>query len=164
MLFFLGGLHIQLLNKGRTYVTCCVTVLSLQDTMCRDCAFATCCVACSWCQMSREMKKRNISVVLVRTTNTWCLSCLIVTSRAVLYFNKPQPVRLLLKLHCRRKPLWERRDLTKVLTSLTEKLQQYKCRQCSSYCKLCLIYNCVITAWVYHQAACFIDVALLLFA
>ncbi|XP_033991139.1 cornifelin homolog B-like [Trematomus bernacchii] len=32
---------------------------ALQDTMFRDCLFATFCTACSWCQMSREMRRRN---------------------------------------------------------------------------------------------------------
>ncbi|XP_042355578.1 cornifelin homolog B-like [Plectropomus leopardus] len=42
----------------------------IKDTMCRDCAFATFCTSCSWCQMSRELKRRDIQVVLVSAKNT----------------------------------------------------------------------------------------------
>ncbi|XP_038564914.1 cornifelin homolog B-like [Micropterus salmoides] len=41
----------------------------IKDTMCMDCVYATFCKACSWCQMSREMKRRNIQVVLVNAKN-----------------------------------------------------------------------------------------------
>ncbi|KAF3841150.1 hypothetical protein F7725_007012 [Dissostichus mawsoni] len=42
----------------------------IKDTMCRDCLFATFCSSCSWCQMSREMRRRNLQVVLVSAKNT----------------------------------------------------------------------------------------------
>ncbi|XP_034462352.1 cornifelin homolog B-like [Hippoglossus hippoglossus] len=42
----------------------------IKDTMCRDCLFATFCNSCSWCQMSREMKRRKIQVLLVGAKNT----------------------------------------------------------------------------------------------
>ncbi|KAK5918315.1 hypothetical protein CgunFtcFv8_003089 [Champsocephalus gunnari] len=42
----------------------------IKDTMCRDCLFATFCSPCSWCQMSREMRRRNLQVVLVSAKNT----------------------------------------------------------------------------------------------
>ncbi|XP_041657521.1 cornifelin homolog B-like [Cheilinus undulatus] len=41
----------------------------IKDTMCKDCLFATFCVSCSWCQMSREIKRRKIPVVLVGARN-----------------------------------------------------------------------------------------------
>ncbi|KAF7641406.1 hypothetical protein LDENG_00282270 [Lucifuga dentata] len=37
----------------------------IKGTMCRDCMYATFCTSCVWCQMSREMKKRNIPIVLI---------------------------------------------------------------------------------------------------
>lgn len=43
----------------------------LQGTMCQDCLYSSFCVGCSWCQMSREMKKRNIQVLLIGAKNTW---------------------------------------------------------------------------------------------
>ncbi|TWW75289.1 cornifelin homolog B-like [Takifugu flavidus] len=42
----------------------------IKDTICRDCLFATFCIACSWCQMSREMRKRDIQVLLVGAKNS----------------------------------------------------------------------------------------------
>ncbi|CAI5642680.1 cornifelin [Oreochromis niloticus] len=42
----------------------------IRGTMCRDCVISTFCCACSWCQMSREMKRRNVSVVMVGAKNT----------------------------------------------------------------------------------------------
>ncbi|XP_017295675.1 cornifelin homolog B-like [Kryptolebias marmoratus] len=35
-----------------------------------DCVCATFCPVCTWCQMSREMDRRNIQVVLVNAKNT----------------------------------------------------------------------------------------------
>ncbi|XP_028839787.1 cornifelin homolog A-like isoform X1 [Denticeps clupeoides] len=37
----------------------------IRDTMCRDCLLATCCRACSWCQMSKELKRRTIPIALI---------------------------------------------------------------------------------------------------
>ncbi|XP_035288342.1 cornifelin homolog B-like [Anguilla rostrata] len=37
----------------------------ITDSMCHDCLYATCCRACSWCQISREMKKRYQPIVLI---------------------------------------------------------------------------------------------------
>uniref|UniRef100_A0A3Q3WGU7 Uncharacterized protein n=1 Tax=Mola mola TaxID=94237 RepID=A0A3Q3WGU7_MOLML len=42
----------------------------IKGTMCRDCLYATFCCPCTWCQMSREMKRRNIQVVLIGAKNT----------------------------------------------------------------------------------------------
>ncbi|NP_001290786.1 cornifelin homolog B-like [Esox lucius] len=42
----------------------------IKGTFCNDCVHATCCRACVWCQMSREMKGRKIPVVLTRARNT----------------------------------------------------------------------------------------------
>ncbi|XP_030293044.1 cornifelin homolog B [Sparus aurata] len=42
----------------------------IRGTMCRDCVYSTFCTSCSWCQMSREMKKRNYQVVLVGAKTT----------------------------------------------------------------------------------------------
>ncbi|KAI3373945.1 hypothetical protein L3Q82_022509 [Scortum barcoo] len=42
----------------------------IKGTMCNDCVYSTFCPSCTWCQMSREMKKRNIQVVLVSSKNT----------------------------------------------------------------------------------------------
>ncbi|KAM9349041.1 cornifelin homolog B isoform 2-T2 [Symphorus nematophorus] len=41
----------------------------IKGTMCMDCVYATFCTSCTWCQMSREMKHRNIQVVLVSAKN-----------------------------------------------------------------------------------------------
>lgn len=57
--------------KHSDVVTLNVPVLPLQGDMCNDCLCATFCRACSWCQMSREMKRRNIQVLLVSAKNTW---------------------------------------------------------------------------------------------
>ncbi|XP_028322583.1 cornifelin homolog B-like [Gouania willdenowi] len=37
----------------------------IRGTMCNDCVLSCFCGPCLWCQMSREMKKRKIPVVLV---------------------------------------------------------------------------------------------------
>uniref|UniRef100_A0A8C6TS28 Plac8 onzin related protein 2 n=1 Tax=Neogobius melanostomus TaxID=47308 RepID=A0A8C6TS28_9GOBI len=37
----------------------------IRGNMCRDCVYSFFCVSCSWCQMSREMKRRQIPIVLV---------------------------------------------------------------------------------------------------
>ncbi|KAJ8275420.1 hypothetical protein COCON_G00071720 [Conger conger] len=37
----------------------------IKGTMCNDCMCATCCRACTWCQISREMKKRFQPIVLI---------------------------------------------------------------------------------------------------
>ncbi|XP_071361898.1 cornifelin homolog B-like [Trachinotus anak] len=37
----------------------------IRGTMCNDCVYATFCTACAWCQMSREMRRRNYQIVLV---------------------------------------------------------------------------------------------------
>ncbi|KAK2882220.1 cornifelin homolog B-like [Channa argus] len=37
----------------------------IKGTMCNDCVCSTFCTSCVWCQMSREMKRRNIPIVLV---------------------------------------------------------------------------------------------------
>ncbi|XP_020516343.1 cornifelin homolog B [Labrus bergylta] len=42
----------------------------IKDTMCRDCLYSTFCIPCSWCQMSREIKRRKIQVLLVSAKNT----------------------------------------------------------------------------------------------
>ncbi|XP_074466759.1 cornifelin homolog B-like [Sebastes fasciatus] len=42
----------------------------IKDTICHDCLCATFCRSCTWCQMSREMKRRNIPIVLVSAKNT----------------------------------------------------------------------------------------------
>ncbi|XP_074528098.1 cornifelin homolog B-like [Halichoeres trimaculatus] len=42
----------------------------IKGTMCNDCVYSTFCPSCSWCQMSREMKRRKIQVVLVSAKNT----------------------------------------------------------------------------------------------
>ncbi|XP_029957356.1 cornifelin-like [Salarias fasciatus] len=36
----------------------------IRGSLCRDCLFSTCCTACVWCQMSREMKMRELPTVL----------------------------------------------------------------------------------------------------
>uniref|UniRef100_A0A3Q4H8P3 Plac8 onzin related protein 3 n=1 Tax=Neolamprologus brichardi TaxID=32507 RepID=A0A3Q4H8P3_NEOBR len=52
----------------RGLLLCCARHTS--GTMCRDCVLSTFCCACSWCQMSREMKSRNVSVVMVGAKNS----------------------------------------------------------------------------------------------
>ncbi|XP_037323530.2 cornifelin homolog B [Pungitius pungitius] len=42
----------------------------IKDTMCKDCVYSTFCVPCSWCQMSREMKRRKIPIVLISSKAT----------------------------------------------------------------------------------------------
>ncbi|XP_034407018.1 cornifelin homolog B isoform X2 [Cyclopterus lumpus] len=42
----------------------------IKDTMCKDCLYATFCAPCSWCQMSREMSKRKIPIILISSKNT----------------------------------------------------------------------------------------------
>ncbi|KAM8899002.1 cornifelin homolog B-like [Spinachia spinachia] len=42
----------------------------IKDTICKDCVYSTFCVACSWCQMSREMKRRKIPIVLLSSKTT----------------------------------------------------------------------------------------------
>ncbi|XP_070412079.1 uncharacterized protein ponzr2 isoform X2 [Nothobranchius furzeri] len=37
----------------------------IKGTIPKDCVYSTFCVPCSWCQMSREMKRRKIQIVLV---------------------------------------------------------------------------------------------------
>uniref|UniRef100_A0A8C6WQ04 Plac8 onzin related protein 2 n=1 Tax=Neogobius melanostomus TaxID=47308 RepID=A0A8C6WQ04_9GOBI len=37
----------------------------IRGNMCRDCVYSFFCLPCSWCQMSREMKTRQIPIVLV---------------------------------------------------------------------------------------------------
>ncbi|XP_072302079.1 cornifelin homolog B-like [Eucyclogobius newberryi] len=39
----------------------------IRGNMCRDCLFTFFCYSCSWCQMSREMKSRQIPIVLVNS-------------------------------------------------------------------------------------------------
>nr|XP_057943909.1 cornifelin [Doryrhamphus excisus] len=39
----------------------------IRGTMGNDCVCATFCMACVWCQMAREMKERDIPIVLVNT-------------------------------------------------------------------------------------------------
>ncbi|XP_053703483.1 cornifelin homolog B-like [Synchiropus splendidus] len=36
----------------------------IQGSLCRDCVCATCCLPCVWCQISREMKSRELPAVL----------------------------------------------------------------------------------------------------
>ncbi|KAM9788629.1 cornifelin homolog B-like [Neosynchiropus ocellatus] len=42
----------------------------IRGTMCRDCLCAGFCTVCSWCQMSREMKRRELKVVMVSAKHT----------------------------------------------------------------------------------------------
>ncbi|KAM9332236.1 cornifelin homolog B-like [Pholidichthys leucotaenia] len=42
----------------------------IRGTMCVDCVYSTFCTACIWCQMSREMKRRNLTVVMVGAKST----------------------------------------------------------------------------------------------
>ncbi|XP_067347844.1 cornifelin homolog B-like [Channa argus] len=37
----------------------------IRGSMCNDCVCSTFCTGCVWCQMSREMKRRNIQIVMV---------------------------------------------------------------------------------------------------
>ncbi|XP_054612086.1 cornifelin homolog B-like isoform X2 [Dunckerocampus dactyliophorus] len=39
----------------------------IRGTMCNDCVCTTFCRPCIWCQMAREMKERDIPIVLVNT-------------------------------------------------------------------------------------------------
>ncbi|XP_041865364.1 cornifelin homolog B-like [Melanotaenia boesemani] len=41
----------------------------IRGTMCMDCVCATFCTSCTWCQMSREIKKRRIPIVMVSAKN-----------------------------------------------------------------------------------------------
>ncbi|XP_056323522.1 cornifelin homolog B [Danio aesculapii] len=41
----------------------------IQGTMCNDCVLSTFCRPCVWCQMSREMKERDLQIALVHTRN-----------------------------------------------------------------------------------------------
>ncbi|KAK2828013.1 hypothetical protein Q5P01_019047 [Channa striata] len=43
----------------------------IRGSMCNDCVHSTFCGACVWCQMSREMKKRNIQIVMLRAEVSW---------------------------------------------------------------------------------------------
>ncbi|XP_008331590.1 cornifelin homolog B [Cynoglossus semilaevis] len=42
----------------------------ISGSICGDCIYASFCTSCSWCQMSREMKRRKIQVKLVSTKRT----------------------------------------------------------------------------------------------
>ncbi|XP_029375563.1 cornifelin homolog B-like [Echeneis naucrates] len=42
----------------------------IRGSICNDCVYATFCNACTWCQMSREMKKRKHQIVLVSAKHT----------------------------------------------------------------------------------------------
>ncbi|KAM9846757.1 cornifelin homolog B-like [Aulostomus maculatus] len=42
----------------------------IKGTICKDCLYSTFCTPCSWCQMSREMRRRNIQVVLINSKTT----------------------------------------------------------------------------------------------
>ncbi|XP_047462185.1 cornifelin homolog B [Mugil cephalus] len=42
----------------------------IKGTLAEDCLYSACCTSCVWCQMSREMKRRNIPIVLVNAKNT----------------------------------------------------------------------------------------------
>ncbi|XP_051767312.1 cornifelin homolog B [Ctenopharyngodon idella] len=41
----------------------------IKGDMCNDCLLVTCCRACVWCQMSREMKARDLQITLVGARN-----------------------------------------------------------------------------------------------
>ncbi|XP_020776281.1 cornifelin homolog B-like [Boleophthalmus pectinirostris] len=41
----------------------------IKGDMCNDCVYSFFCTPCSWCQMSREMKRREIPIVLVNATH-----------------------------------------------------------------------------------------------
>uniref|UniRef100_A0A3P9JDV1 Plac8 onzin related protein 2 n=1 Tax=Oryzias latipes TaxID=8090 RepID=A0A3P9JDV1_ORYLA len=45
-------------------------VCGLQGTICRDCVYSTFCTPCVWCQMAREMKSREITVVMTNAKHT----------------------------------------------------------------------------------------------
>ncbi|XP_034033771.1 cornifelin homolog B-like isoform X2 [Thalassophryne amazonica] len=42
----------------------------IEGNMCRDCVCSFFCFPCTWCQMSREMKKRGVQVVLTSAIMT----------------------------------------------------------------------------------------------
>ncbi|XP_068600853.1 cornifelin homolog B-like [Brachionichthys hirsutus] len=42
----------------------------IRGTLCRDCLYTFFCYSCSWCQMSREMSRRNVNVVLISVKNS----------------------------------------------------------------------------------------------
>ncbi|XP_030009654.1 cornifelin homolog B-like [Sphaeramia orbicularis] len=37
----------------------------IKGSMCMDCVYSTFCAACSWCQMAREIRRRDLPIVLV---------------------------------------------------------------------------------------------------
>lgn len=45
--------------------------LSPQDTICKDCLFACCCPACSWCQVAREIKERRNPITFINMVAWW---------------------------------------------------------------------------------------------
>ncbi|KAG7515836.1 hypothetical protein JOB18_016844 [Solea senegalensis] len=42
----------------------------IAGNLCTDCIYASFCTTCTWCQMSREMRRRNIQVTLVGAKRT----------------------------------------------------------------------------------------------
>lgn len=42
---------------------------NIEGSIARDCLFTTFCLPCVWCQMSREIKRRKIDIVLVEAKN-----------------------------------------------------------------------------------------------
>ncbi|XP_024121952.2 cornifelin homolog B [Oryzias melastigma] len=42
----------------------------IKGTICVDCVYSTFCTPCVWCQMAREMKRREISVVMINAKTT----------------------------------------------------------------------------------------------
>lgn len=60
-----GGFKVTLAHQPAVSSSC------LQGTILSDCLQATFCRPCTWCQMSREMKRRSIQVVLVSSKQTW---------------------------------------------------------------------------------------------
>ncbi|KAM4545459.1 cornifelin homolog B [Odontesthes bonariensis] len=42
----------------------------IRGSMCMDCVYSTFCAGCTWCQMSREIKRRKIAIVMVSAKNT----------------------------------------------------------------------------------------------
>uniref|UniRef100_A0A3P9JDQ0 Plac8 onzin related protein 2 n=1 Tax=Oryzias latipes TaxID=8090 RepID=A0A3P9JDQ0_ORYLA len=42
----------------------------IKGTICRDCVYSTFCTPCVWCQMAREMKSREITVVMTNAKHT----------------------------------------------------------------------------------------------